>query len=45
MSYEVDKNKAVVSKRVMSIKQFSGPPINIIQFSGNKLMIRLKEYY
>jgi len=43
--YEVDRNKAVVSKSVMSIKQFSGPPINIIQFSGNKLMIRLKEYY
>ncbi|KAL4083604.1 hypothetical protein QTP88_028920 [Uroleucon formosanum] len=37
---ECFRNKAAVSKSIMSIKQFSGPPINIIQFSGNKLMIQ-----
>lgn len=44
-SYEVNKNKNIISKGIIGIKEISGPPININQVSNGRQMIRLKEYF
>lgn len=44
-AYEVDVNKSIISKSILRIEQFSGPPININVLPGGSLMIRLKEYF
>lgn len=44
-SYEVNKNKNIVSKGIIGVEELCGPSININQMSDEKLMIRLKEYF
>jgi hypothetical protein len=39
-AYEVSKNQNIISKTLISIKEFSGPPIDINQVPNGKLMIR-----
>jgi len=44
-AYEVSKTQNIILKTLISIKEFSGPPIDINQITNGKLMIRLKDYF
>jgi len=44
-AYEVSKNQSRPSKILISIEEFSSPPIDINQVTHGKLMIRLKDYF
>lgn len=44
-TYEVSKNQNRPSKSLISIEEFSSPPIDINQVTNGKLMIRLKDYF
>jgi len=44
-AYNVNKDKNIVSKCLISVKELCGPPININKITNGELMIKLKEYY
>lgn len=44
-AYEVSENQNILSKCLISIEEFSGPPIDINKITNGKLMIRLKDYF
>jgi len=44
-SYQINKTKNIILKKILSPGECSGPPVNLHEVNNGNLMLRLKEYY
>lgn len=44
-SYQINKTKNIILKKILSPGECSGPPVNLHELPNGNIMLRLKEYY